>query len=441
VPAKRGLFLSAHNLRASIIAALMPLWPVVLSAQEPPPAPAAQAEQSEEAKKALEELERVRQNIKRENERLASLQSRQKEIKLELARADKELSLVGAEKDRLEKLVADLQQQVDHLNTAIGQNKEKVTSLNSRLSGRIAAIYKTKRRSAGLDYLFRATSANDFLKRSYYLSLMTGYDRQQLGLLRDEYIRLSDSERKLVQTKAEKADKLRLVEELEKKLAGKKIEKAELLREATEKQRLSERTITKLEKEAEKLEEIVAGLTGKEEYPAVQTAKMAPGQVNVVSAVSQTARALVKVSPFEGTGLARLKGTLEFPVSGRIVQHFGKQQHEEFADILFIKGLEVAGENQAKVRAIAPGKIMFDSVLPGYGNVIIIDHGARYYSLYGRLGKSLVHVGDDVESGAVIAELDKPDQKGRNFYFELRVQGKATDPAKFFKKLPPPTAQ
>ena len=70
--------------------------------------------------------------------------------------------------------------------------------------------------------------------------------------------------------------------------------------------------------------------------------------------------------------------------------------------------------------------------MPGYGVVVIVDHGRRYYSLYGRLAVSLPQINDVLEKGGKIGSVGKPDQRGRNFYFEIRKGGKAIDPSKFF---------
>jgi septal ring factor EnvC (AmiA/AmiB activator) len=66
--------------------------------------------------------------------------------------------------------------------------------------------------------------------------------------------------------------------------------------------------------------------------------------------------------------------------------------------------------------------------MPGYDTVVIIDHGERSYSLYGRLGKSHVKQGDLVQRRDVIGVTSAADSKGRNFYFETRKNGAPVDP-------------
>ena len=137
---------------------------------------------------------------------------------------------------------------------------------------------------------------------------------------------------------------------------------------------------------------------------------------------------------YDGRGLQSLHGKLVFPVQGKIIQHFGRQKHEEFSDFLFVKGLEVLASVGGVVRSVAVGNVVFREELPGFGKVVILDHGQRYYTLYGRLGAFGCQVGDQLELGGIVGILGEPDSRGRNFYFELRFQGKAIDPLEFFTK-------
>jgi septal ring factor EnvC (AmiA/AmiB activator) len=75
--------------------------------------------------------------------------------------------------------------------------------------------------------------------------------------------------------------------------------------------------------------------------------------------------------------------------------------------------------------------------VPEYGNVVIVNHGKRFYTLYGRLNEIVPLVGDIVEGGDVLARTGKKDRWGRNFYFELRYKGKAIDPWRYFANSPP----
>ena len=78
------------------------------------------------------------------------------------------------------------------------------------------------------------------------------------------------------------------------------------------------------------------------------------------------------------------------------------------------------------MKSVANGKVVYLGVMAGYGSVLIIDHGKRCYSLYGKLSSVASRMGDTVAAGQVIAKAD--DSSGSNFYFELRRNSQPTDP-------------
>jgi septal ring factor EnvC (AmiA/AmiB activator) len=111
-----------------------------------------------------------------------------------------------------------------------------------------------------------------------------------------------------------------------------------------------------------------------------------------------------------------------------VVQHFGKVKLASFKDVLFSKGIEFSATESEKVHAVMGGTVAFAGNLPGYDTVVIIDHGARSYSLYGRLGQSLVKKDQVVDQDEVVGTASVADKQGRNFYFEVRRAGKPVDP-------------
>jgi septal ring factor EnvC (AmiA/AmiB activator) len=90
-----------------------------------------------------------------------------------------------------------------------------------------------------------------------------------------------------------------------------------------------------------------------------------------------------------------------------------------------------AGEG-ATVHAVAPGKVVFADWLRGFGNLVIVDHGSQYLSIYGNNQSILKHVGDSISSGDVIANVGATGgQSESGLYFELRFRGAPFDPLKW----------
>ncbi|MCB0323018.1 MAG: peptidoglycan DD-metalloendopeptidase family protein [Bdellovibrionales bacterium] len=403
-------------------------WTVPVLAQ---PAPL-EVDASREAAKQLED---VRRKIQHEQERLDDLRAREREIRASLEKIKRERDAAVQQRQELATSIAGLEQREKELEEGVAAAQEKIAKLQEGLGRRIVAIYKTHRRTSALDYLLESTSTTDLLKRARYLEAVARFDREYLTKLTEAVKAWSEDRDRLVQVKAEQEQRIESLRNLEKTLEAQRVRHAELLREERAKADEREKALEKLKASAARLEEVVAAVTGSESVPS---------EVKIVAAIARGGPKALDpktgepevVVPFTGRGLKHVKGTLAFPVDGKVIQRFGKQQHDEFADILFVKGLEVIAPVATKVRAVAGGKVIFDRALPGYGNVLILDHGERYYTLYGRIAKSLVAMGDTVEAQQSIAEVGEPDHKGRNFYFELRIKGKATDPSSYFKQLP-----
>ncbi|NDC38970.1 MAG: hypothetical protein EBZ48_13120 [Proteobacteria bacterium] len=139
------------------------------------------------------------------------------------------------------------------------------------------------------------------------------------------------------------------------------------------------------------------------------------------------------LGPFSGDGLAKSKGRLELPVDGKVVVPFGREVSTKTGIAGRSKGIELAGATSASARVVADGRVIFSGRMPVLGTIVIVDHGERYYSLYGRLGGADVERGALLASGDSVGTLGEPDAEGRNFYFEIRKNGVPVNPQPFFR--------
>ncbi|MGH8850954.1 MAG: murein hydrolase activator EnvC family protein [Casimicrobiaceae bacterium] len=128
-----------------------------------------------------------------------------------------------------------------------------------------------------------------------------------------------------------------------------------------------------------------------------------------------------------GDGFARLKGKLELPTRGELVNRFGSPRSGGGTRW---KGWFIRCPAGQAVRAIAAGQVVYAEWLRGFGNLLIIDHGDGYMSLYGYNEALLSTVGAKVNAGAVVAQSGASGGgRESGVYFEVRFQGEAVDPA------------
>lgn len=133
--------------------------------------------------------------------------------------------------------------------------------------------------------------------------------------------------------------------------------------------------------------------------------------------------------PFAG-----LKGTLSWPVSGALLATYGATR--SVGDLRWRGVLIGAPEGQA-VRAIARGQVVFADWLRGFGQLLIIDHGGGYMSLYGHNKSLQKRVSEWVEPGEVIAVVGSNDgQAEPGLYFEIRHNGEPVDPGLWCRSSP-----
>ena len=136
-------------------------------------------------------------------------------------------------------------------------------------------------------------------------------------------------------------------------------------------------------------------------------------------------------SSVDGSPFEQLKGQLSLPVRGELGNRFGSQRSDGG---LTWKGLFIAARTGEEVRAIAAGRVVFADWLRGFGNLLIIDHGGAYMSLYGNNETLYKRVGEVIQGGDAVAAVGNsggnPDS---GLYFELRHQGKPLDPLTWVK--------
>jgi murein hydrolase activator len=126
-----------------------------------------------------------------------------------------------------------------------------------------------------------------------------------------------------------------------------------------------------------------------------------------------------------GRAFSSLRGQLRLPVKGDLIAKYGGKR----GDGPSWKGLFIRTSEGAEVKAVAGGQVVFAEWLRGFGNLIIIDHGGQYMTIYGNNQAVLKRAGDVVKTGDAIASAGNSggnEQSG--LYFEMRYQGRAFDP-------------
>ena len=131
---------------------------------------------------------------------------------------------------------------------------------------------------------------------------------------------------------------------------------------------------------------------------------------------------------YSGSDFGKLRGNLRLPVKGTVTNRFGSQRQEGNT----WKGLFIRAASGGEVHAIASGRVVFADWMRGFGNLLIVDHGDGYLTIYGNNESLYKQAGENVKSGEVVAVIGNSGGNPESgLYFELRHQGQPLDPLKW----------
>lgn len=140
--------------------------------------------------------------------------------------------------------------------------------------------------------------------------------------------------------------------------------------------------------------------------------------------------AMADDSPF-----GRLVKKLPLPVNGRIIEQYGEHIVADAGVKIMHKGIKISPESTTQAKAVADGRVVFADNVKNFNNLVIIDHGSSYYTVYGNMDTLLVESGKKVRQGDILGDIivdtavDSP-----YLYFELRKKEQALNPNLWFKK-------
>ena len=219
-------------------------------------------------------------------------------------------------------------------------------------------------------------------------------------------------------------DKVRELAALE---ARGRSEREQLLKERREHRRLLERIAGEIRGARKRIQALVAD--------EARLARLVEEIGKLLETRPGAGYARVLAVPEAGSGAAvifsALKGSLRLPVRGELAGRFGAQRPEGGGST---KGVFIRAPEGEQVRAVAAGRVVYADWMRGFGNLLIVDHGEAYLSIYGNNDSLLKQTGDTVRLGEALATVG---QSGGNeetgLYFELRHLGRPFDPLSWVK--------
>ena len=244
------------------------------------------------------------------------------------------------------------------------------------------------------------------------LSSKLAVQRKEAGNLQQDDQRLSGLVGKLAQ----------LIEEQKKAnaIAQEQRRQAQIAAQAKAEQQQQERAKQRLARLQDKPP--VASAKGKPPHPDPIDNDPAPVQP---ATTTHTRNELTPVPSVQDGVFARMRGQLRLPVRGELLTKYGSKHGDGPSS----RGLFIRASDGTEVKTVAGGQVIFADWLRGFGNLIIVDHGSQYMTIYGNNQAVLKRAGDAVKAGDVIASSGNSGGNAQSgLYFEMRYQGRAFDP-------------
>jgi septal ring factor EnvC (AmiA/AmiB activator) len=288
---------------------------------------------------------------------------------------------------------------VDHVAAADAE----LAALMPEVRARLARLYRLM--PLGYDrLLFSLEDARTFDRAARVVTVLARRDREQL----ERFTRLRAARAADVARLQRERDTLDM---LTQRLAGEEAALAEnagiqqrLLADVRERRDLNAQLVRELAVARDRLEQSMAELTGER---GATVAVAAGGRLRA--------------------------GTMTWPVPGRVEARFGRQPSSRFGTMVNRNGIDIGADPGSPVKVVQAGTVAYADAFAGFGRVVIVDHGGRFYTLYGHLASVDVSKGAAVQAGDEIGTVGMAPTGTPSLYFEVRIDGRPADPVQWLK--------
>ena len=355
------------------------------------------------------ELEGIKRRMERERQGITKVQKKEGsvlrglgQVEEELDRKKKELKKINS---RLESILVDLQKK----EKQVGKIGSSLRVRRELLKRRARSLYKWQKGGSPFILLNGGFSVAELMQRKRYLELTLAYDRELVNHLRRQSARQKDLKRELAQKRENVNRQRRALFKVKESIRLEREKKRKILFSLRREKETHVRALKELEQAAHRLQQMLDEMSRES---VAKSGELPPGIAFKI-----------------------MRGKLDYPVRGKVSGGFGKRRHPEFSAELFRKGIDIDAPLGEEIRAVGGGKVVFADRFLGYGKMMIIDHGQRYYTIYAHLSDLLKRSGQLVQRGEPIALVGDSDSlTGARLYFEIRKDGQPLDPIPWFRR-------
>ena len=374
------------------------LFVFILSAPTQVYAEADAALQQKKLDELLSRIENIQIKLAKQKDKHSQLRSKLKKSEKKIGKVNRQLKVINKKLRKQNKQLSKLDNQKNNLNKSLDQQRKA-------LAGQIRSSYAIGRQ----EYLKLLLNQQDPIVMGRTLVLYDYLNRartERIGEIASKVAELKVVEEK-INTQTAKLNVTRQKRLKQRQALQSNLKKRAVVLDALNKKiRTRKQKLAQAKTDAKQLEDLMRGLR----------------------------RALADVPSNAGVrkSFRSQKGRYRLPVRGRISSRYGSKRGSTG---LRWQGVVIRAKQGASVRSISHGRIAFADWLRGFGLMVIVDHGAGYMSLYGHNDSLYVETGDWIEAGEEIASVGRSGgRKKPALYFEIRHDGKPTNPLRWVKR-------
>ena len=346
------------------------------------------------------QVQQIEKDLLEQQGELLSVDIKEKGILEEIERLEREVVIHKRSLKELSSRIEEISCEINSGQKRVQKLNESSSAARTYLKKRLVAFYKFGR--AGYVWLLASSATlQEFQKTIMYMKAIMAQDRQVLDIY-DRQMRQVENELSRLKENVVKVEELKKAKNSRMALLEKYIEKKVFLLMKTHREKeFYAKAVKELKEATRALSETIMHLETKE-----------------------------KVSMLPES-FATMKGKLPLPLKGKIlrdVNQFG------FNPFMHRKGIYITGSPGEAVRSVFPGTIDYSGWFKGYGQLLIIDHGYHYFTVFAHLEEIVKKKGEAVSGGEVIGVVGDPGwQVGPGVYFEIRKGGNHLDPKRWLQ--------
>jgi septal ring factor EnvC (AmiA/AmiB activator) len=350
-----------------------------------------------------EELKKIQEQIQAHKKELSETLMRESSVLNELDSVNIKLTKVERELRRQRRILKQTEAQIDEVNSEIAQTRKSLDKQKEWLARKLRIMQRYGYAGDMVMILMSAEDISRMMRVWKYLENLTRYEHDVLSSYRANLVALDEKSEKLRVLRAELERNTAQVKTKENEMNEKKREKELILSSVRNDKSSHQKMLSELREAANRLLDIIRESSKKDDYSA--------------------------------RGFSRLKGKMDWPAEGKIAIPYGSQKDPQFDTPVFRNGIHIETDASADARSIYAGKVIFAEWFKGFGQLVIVNHGSGYHSLYGNLSEIFSHVGDIIKENQVIGKVGMSGiLNAPGLYFEIRYNGKPLDPVQWLKR-------